>query len=219
MAECKPLIHLELMAARSQRGRVLSSLILMAAFLVAGVLATGAGRTSASAAATLWLAFTATIVHWARGAFDQDIHAGVLDTWQTSGQTFALEVLVVVRWVYQWLWHGIPLALAAVAGGATLGLVQSADVAGILCAGMLAAVWACMGIALLASALTTQHTSALLPVIALPLLAPIVIFGSALAQPQHAASALAGLAGMAVLVTCLVPFATAAALRIASEHA
>lgn len=218
MTPLRALVRLELAAARQLRGRIAESLTLMVAFLVAGGIAGGGALSAKTLPVTLWLAFTATLVHWTRGTFDRDKAVGILDNWQTSGHNFALEVLVLVRWGWQWLWWGVPVAFVGIVGATMLSQTQIDlnHFIGMLVA-MLAASWSALGIALLASSLSLNNNSQLLPLLTLPFLVPVIIFGAATMQAEHTESALAGLAGLAVITTAIVPFATAAALRICNE--
>lgn len=151
--------------------------------------------------------------------FRGDYEDGTLEQLFLSPQPVSL--LVGAKLLAQWLVTGLPLTLLAPLLGLGLGLER--DVVLVLTFSLLLGLPALVLTAGFASALVVglPRTGVLLPVLVLPLLCPVVIFGAgAVRAAQGGLSAEAPLYFLgAILVLCLcgVPLAAAAALRNALD--
>lgn len=151
--------------------------------------------------------------------FRDDYEDGTLAQWYVSRQPPA--ALVLVKLLAHWATSGLPLALLAPLFGLMLGLPATTMPA--LWTGLLLGT---LGLALVggfAAALTVALPRAglLLPLLVLPLICPIIIFGAgaarSAAQGLEATAPLYFLAALLVLFLTLIPLAGAAALRNAFE--
>ena len=151
--------------------------------------------------------------------FRGDHEDGTLEQLFLSPQ--AVSVLVAGKLFAQWLVIGLPLTLLAPLLGVGFGM--GADVIGVLILSLLLGMPALVLTAGFASALVVglPRTGVLLPVLVLPLVCPVVIFGAgAVRAAQSGLSAEAPLyflGAIAVLCACGVPLAAAAALKNALE--
>lgn len=121
-----------------------------------------------------------------------------------------------------WLLTGLPLVVLALPLSLQLGYPQGPPL-GVLCLGLLMGTPVLSLIGGFAAALTVALPRAglLLPVLVLPLMVPVVIFGSGAARAAQAGLDAAGpiyfVAALLVLTTTLLPWATTAALRNAFD--
>jgi heme exporter protein B len=151
--------------------------------------------------------------------FRGDHEDGTLEQLFLSPQ--AVSVLVGGKLLAQWLVIGLPLTLLAPVLGVALGM--PADVIVVLMTSLLLGMPALVLTAGFASALVVAlpRTGVLLPVLVLPLVCPVVIFGAgAVRAAQSGLPADAPLYFLgAILVLCVsgVPLAAAAALRNALD--
>ena len=191
--------------------------------VVAAVVPLGTGATPATLAAVgpgaLWIAaLLATLLSLDR-LFRDDVEDGSLDQLLLSPHPTAL--LAAGRITAHWLVTGLPL-LAASLPVALLLALPARSVPTLLGALALGTPTLSLGGAI-GSALTTgvRGRSLLLPLIALPLLVPVLIFGTlavrAAALGITAAGPLYFLAALFALALTLAPFATGAALAVGAE--
>ena len=171
------------------------------------------------APSVVWLgAVLAALVGMER-LFQADFEDGSLETLFLSPVPAALWV--AAKAFAHWLLIGAPLVLL----GPLLALMLGASpaVAGTLAAGLALGTPALVLIGGFAAALTlgSARAGVLVPVLVLPLMAPLVIFGAgaarASAQGLATAAPLYFLAALLVLMMTLLPWAIAAALRNALE--
>jgi heme exporter protein B len=151
--------------------------------------------------------------------FGADFEDGTLDQLLLSGQPAAMVELA--RAVSHWLVTGLPLVLAATP--VALMLNMDPDVIPVLLLGLLPgtallSLFGCTGAALVLGA---RRGGVLLPLLVLPLTAPVLIFGvaaaDAAASEQSPAAALLFLTALFAAAAPLCPIAAAAALRSAVE--
>ena len=128
---------------------------------------------------------------------------------------------MAIKLLAHWLISGLPLALLAWPLGLGLGL--NAEAAKVLGLGLLLGTPTLVLLGGFAAALTVglPRAGVLLPILVLPMLAPVLIFGAgavrAAAEGLDPAGPLYFLAALLALSVTLVPFAAAAALRNALE--
>lgn len=172
-----------------------------------------------AAPSILWVgALLAALLSLER-VFRGDHEDGTLEQQFLSPQPVSL--LVGAKLVAQWLLIGLPLTLLAPVLGFAFGIPREAIA--VLCGSLLLGLPALVMTAGFASALVVglPRTGVLLPVLVLPLVCPIVIFGAGAvraAQSGFSAEApLYFLAAILVLCLCGVPLAAAAALKNATD--
>jgi heme exporter protein B len=130
-------------------------------------------------------------------------------------------LILAMRLLAHWLLTGLPLALLAAPLGAALGLEPR--VLPVLVAGLLLGTPLLSLIGGLAASLTVglPRAGVLLPILVLPLVTPVVIFGAGSVRAAQAgldaAPPLYFLAAVLALAATLIPWACAAALRNALD--
>jgi heme exporter protein B len=163
----------------------------------------------------VWIAAALAVLATLERLFQADLEDGSLDQMLLSRAP--LEWLVLAKGAAHWCAVGAPLALA----GAPAAIALQAPperIAGIvlsLALGMAAFI----GVGLIGAALTAgvKRGGVLIALIVLPLFAPPIIFGSAVAAGEDVSAALAILTGCALGAAALGPIAAAAALRLQAE--
>ena len=184
-------------------------------------LGTGAGPATLSAVApgALWIAALLAALLSLDRLFREDLEDGSLDQLLLSPHPPAL--LAAGRIAAHWLLTGLPLLVAALPVAVLLGLPMRSlpTLLGALALGTATLSLAgAIGAALTAG---VRGRSLLLPLIALPLLVPVLIFGTlavrASAIGVSAAGPLYFLAALLALAVTLAPFATGAALAVGAE--
>jgi len=151
--------------------------------------------------------------------FGADFDDGALDQLLLAGQPAAMVALA--RAVSHWLVTGLPLIIAA--GPVALMLNLDPTVVPVLLAGLLpgTALLSLFGSTGAALVLGARRGGVLLPLLVLPLAAPVLIFGvaaaDAAASEQSPAAALLLLCALFAAALPLCPLAAGAALRSAAE--
>jgi heme exporter protein B len=151
--------------------------------------------------------------------FGADFDDGSLDQLLLSGQPAASVALA--KAVSHWIVTGLPLLVAAVPVSLMLNL--DADVVPVLLAGLLpgTALLSLFGSTGAALVLGARRGGVLLPLLVLPLTAPVLIFGvaaaDAAASEQSYAAPLLLLSALLAAALPLCPLAAGAALRSAAE--
>lgn len=192
--------------------------LLVAAIFPLGV-AANEPSLSRYAPAIVWVAALLASLMTLERVFRSDFDDGTLELLALS--PVPLPLLVLVKLVAQWLVGGLPLALLAWPLGLGLGLDAAA--ARTLGAALLLGTPTLVLLGGFAAALTVglPRAGVLLPILVLPLLAPVLIFGAGAARMAgerlDAAAPLYFLGALLVLSLTLIPFAAAAALRNALE--
>jgi heme exporter protein B len=211
----------ELRLATRQRAEWALPLVFYA--VVATLFALGASPDApwlkVAAPSILWVgALLAALLSLDR-VFRGDHEDGTLEQLFLSPQ--AVSLLVGGKLLAQWLLIGLPLTLLAPVLGFTLGM--PADVIRVLMVSLLLGLPALVLTAGFASALVVglPRTGVLLPVLVLPLVCPVVIFGAGAVRAAQsglpADAPLYFLGAILVLCVCGIPLAAAAALRNALE--
>lgn len=211
----------ELRLAARRRAEWMQPLLFYA--VVATLFALGAAPDApwleVAAPSILWVgALLAALLSLDR-VFRGDYEDGTLEQYFLAPQPVSL--LVGGKLLAQWLVMGLPLTLLAPLLGLALGLER--EVIMVLALSLLLGLPALVLTAGFASALLVglPRTGVLLPVLVLPLLCPVVIFGAgAVRAAQSGLSAEAPLyflGAILVLCVCGVPLAAAAALRNALD--
>ena len=151
--------------------------------------------------------------------FRGDYDDGTLEQFFVSPQP--VSVLVAGKLLAQWLVIGLPLTLLAPVLGVAFGM--GAEVIGVLLLSLGLGLPALVLLAGFASALVVglPRTGVLLPVLVLPLVCPVVIFGAGAVRAAEggapADAPLYFLGAILVLCVCGVPLTAAAALRNALD--
>lgn len=217
MSALAAVVARELRLAGRSRADVVQPLMFYA--LVATIFPLGVAPNSpwlqSFAPALLWVgALLAALLAFER-TFRGDFEDGTLEQMFLGASPPSL--LVFGKLLGSWIVTGVPLVLLAPVLGLMLGL--KAAVLGVLTLGLLLGTPAIFFIGGFSGALTVglPRAGVLLPILVLPMASPIVIFGAgavraaAVGAPFEAP--LYFLAAILVLCLCLVPLATAAALR------
>ena len=146
--------------------------------------------------------------------FGADLEDGSLDLLLLSG--LAPSAVAAAKALAHWLVTGLPLLLAA--GPLCIMLRMPEDAIGPLILGLLpgTAVLSLLGAMGAAIVLGARRGGVLLPLLVLPLTAPVVIFGVSAADAPSARAPLLLLAALLAAAAALCPLAAGAALRSAS---
>lgn len=181
--------------------------------------APGAPWLRVAAPSILWVgALMAALLSLDR-VFRSDVEDGTLEQLMLAPPP--LWLLVAAKLAALWVVVGLPLTVLAPLLAISLGVEASA--VGVLLVSLLLGMPALVFVAGFASALLVglPRAGMLLPVLVLPLLAPVVIFGAGAVREAQSGlpseAPLYFLAAILVLAVCGVPLAAAAALRNAVE--
>jgi heme exporter protein B len=167
--------------------------------------------------AAIWIAAVLAVLLGMDGLFRSEIEDGTLEQLIVSRQSIGLWALVKVG--VHWLTSGFVLALLSVLSMPLFGL--NANEAGVLALSLLLGTPILTLIAAIAAALTVslRSGSILMSLIALPLQLPVLIFATGAVEVLRTGGAvlpiLALLTAGLILSVIFVPFALAAALRLA----
>ena len=167
----------------------------------------------------LWIAVLLAAMLPLTTHYGQDLEDGTLEQYVLAGQS--LIAICVAKTVALWLVAGVPLVLVSGLAASSYGVPSEA--LPVLLATLGFGSFALCGIGGIAAALTVgvQRASALVSLLVLPLMVPVLIFGtravSLAASGESAAGPVYLVAAVAVLVATLAPWATAVALRISLE--
>lgn len=171
------------------------------------------------APALVWIAALLASLMTLERVFRNDYEDGSLE--QLALAPLPLPLSVLAKLAAHWLLGGLPLVLAAPLLAAGLGLDAAAGRA--LTLALLLGTPTLVLLGGFAAALTVglPRAGVLLPILVLPMLSPVLIFGAgaarAAAQGLDPTAPLYFLAALLALSLTLVPFAAAAALRNALE--
>ncbi|MEK6805349.1 MAG: heme exporter protein CcmB [Pseudomonadota bacterium] len=169
--------------------------------------------------AILWMGALLAALLGLERVFRSDFEDGTLE--QLFLAPVPVSFLVLGKLLAAWLVLGLPLALLSPLLGLLLGLSMHA--AGVVMLGLLLGTLSLFFLGGFSSALLVglPRAGVLLPVLVLPLVSPILIFGAGAARAAMSGSSaeapLYFLAAIAVFCICLIPLATATALRNAFE--
>lgn len=179
----------------------------------------GSGLLSQFAPAMIWVAVLLAALIGAEKPYREDFEDGTVE--QLVLAPVPLSWLMLCRMLMQWLVTGLPVSLLAIPAAAALGVPSAAWP--VLIVGLLLGAPVLAAIAGFAACLTVAMPRAglLLPILVLPLMAPVVIFGSgavrAVLGGLPVAAPLYFLAALLLLSLCLAPWGMAAALRNALD--
>ena len=171
------------------------------------------------APAIVWIAALLASLMTLEKVFRSDFEDGTLELLAQAGTP--LPLLVATKLAAHWLLGGLPLAMLAWPLGMGLGLDSTA--AQTLAISLLLGTPTLVLLGGFAAALTVglPRAGVLLPILVLPLLTPVIIFGAGAvrvaAEGLSPAPPLYFLGALLVLSLTLVPFAAAAALRNALD--
>lgn len=169
--------------------------------------------------AAIWIAAVLSILLGAESLFRSEIEDGTLEQLIIARQSLELWALVKVS--VHWLTSGFVLVLLSMLSMPLFGL--NANEAGILALSLLLGTPILTLLAAVAAALTVslRSGSILMSLIALPLQLPVLIFATGAVEVLHAGGAVlpifALLGAGLILSLIFIPFALAAALRLAIE--
>lgn len=171
------------------------------------------------APAIVWIAALLATLMTLEKLFRSDFDDGTLE--QLALSPTPLSINVAAKLLAQWFLGGLPLVLIAPLLG--LGLGMGADAIYALTMGLLLGTPTLMLLGGFAAALTVglPRAGVLVPILVLPMLAPVIIFGAgaarAASQGLDSSAPLYFLAAVLVLSLTLLPLATAAVLRNALD--
>jgi heme exporter protein B len=167
------------------------------------------------AAGVLWVAAVLAALLSLDRLFQADYEDGGLDLMALS--PLSMEAVALAKIVAHWLTTGLPLTAIAALLAVAYGLPEPATVA--LVAALLIGTPAVSAIGGIGAALTLsiRRGGLILPFIVLPLVAPVVIFGSGAVEAVLDGLQNGGLlflAAFSLLAVALAPFAAAAGVRL-----
>lgn len=171
------------------------------------------------APAIVWIAALLASLMTLERVFRTDFEDGTLE--QLALSPLPLPLNIAAKLLAHWLMSGLPLALIAPLLGIGLGMKGAATEA--LTVALLLGTPTLTLLGAFAAALTVglPRAGVLVPLLVLPMLAPVLIFGAGAARAAEsgldASAPLYFLAAIGVLSATLIPFATAAVLRNALE--
>ncbi|MEL7311266.1 MAG: heme exporter protein CcmB [Pseudomonadota bacterium] len=151
--------------------------------------------------------------------YAQDYEDGTLEHYLLSGQS--LVAICIAKTVGLWLVAGLPLVLASLVVSGSYGLAPSTF--GVMSITLASGSYALCALGAVAAALTVgvQRASALIALLVLPMMVPVLIFGtraiSLTATNMPAKGPIYLVLAVTLLAALLTPLATAAALRISME--
>jgi len=163
----------------------------------------------------VWIAAALSILATLERLFQADLEDGSLDQMLLSPAP--LELITFAKGAALWVAIGLPLTLAG--APAAIALHAPVDRLPSIVISLALGTAAFIGVGLVGAALTAsvKRGGVLLALIVLPLFAPPIIFGAAVASGEDVTAALSILAGCALGAAALGPIAAAAALRLQAE--
>ena len=214
-------VRRDVRAALRRPGEAATPVVFFVVVAAVFPLATGAGPAALAVVGpgALWIAALLAALLSLDRLFREDLEDGSLDQILLSPHPTAL--LAAGRIAAHWLVTGLPLLVASLPVALLLALPARSMPALLLALALGTATLSLTGA--IGAALTTgvRGRSLLLPLIALPLLVPVLIFGTLAARAAAIGVTAAGpiylLAAVFVLALTLAPFATGAALGIGAE--
>ena len=219
---CREFLRRDLMLAYRRRGEILTPLIFFAmitTFFPFGLQDTSPRLLSAIGPAVIWIDALLAMLLAQSALFAHDYEDGTLEQLVLSPQP--LELLVLMRVAANWLVTGLPVVIGGAVVAAML-FVPARDI-GTVVAGLLLGtpVLTLLGTLVAALTVSLRQAAVLGPVLVLPLVTPVLIFGAhstTLAmEGQSTTQAFEALAAMFILSVSLLPAAAAVALRISHE--
>jgi heme exporter protein B len=167
-------------------------------------------------APVVWLAMALSMLTVLERLFQADLEDGTIDLF--AGSPAPMTLLTAAKGAALWVANGLPLALAG--GVAAIALQTPPAAVPALMASLAVGAGAFVGLGLIGAALAagTQRGGLLIALIVLPLYAPTIIFGAAVADRAVSGEAFAGpfafLAATTLAAITLGPPFAAAALKV-----
>jgi heme exporter protein B len=163
----------------------------------------------------VWIAAALAMLAMLERLFQADLEDGSLDQMLLSPAP--LELIVFAKGVALWCAVGAPIAIAG--APAAIALQAPADRVHLIVASLGLGTAAFVGVGLVAAAVTAsvKRAGVLIALVVLPMFAPPIVFGAAVASGEKVAAAMSILAGCALGAAALGPLAAAAALRLQAE--
>lgn len=171
------------------------------------------------APAVLWGSALLACVFGLETLYRQEIRDGWLE--QVATSTWPLPLLLGIKLFTHWCFTGLPVCLASLMVGYSLGL--SSEATGVAAISLALGTPALIGLGSIAAALTANLTGGamLSALLVLPLYVPVMVFGaSAIELAQNGGESTAPLYLLScflLLTLCLAPLASAMALRAVAE--
>ena len=209
------LIMRELILSRRQAGDSVAALLffVIAASLFPFALGPGAQVLGGIAPGIIWVVALLAALLPLNRLFGADFEDGSLDQLMVSG--LPASAVAFAKMIGHWLTTGLPLLIIA----GPVAIMLRLDPSGVpqLLASLLPGTMLFSLVGGMAAAITlgARGGTVLLPLIALPLMIPAVIFGAAGAISAHATPEFAMLFGLLSLFLPMAPLAAAGALRAA----
>ncbi len=209
------LIRRELILSRRQAGDSVAALLffVIAASLFPFALGPGAQVLGGIAPGIIWVVALLAALLPLNRLFGADFEDGSLDQLMVSG--LPASAVAFAKMIGHWLTTGLPLLIIA----GPVAIMLRLDPSGVpqLLASLLPGTMLFSLVGGMAAAITlgARGGTVLLPLIALPLMIPAVIFGAAGAISAHATPEFAMLFGLLSLFLPMAPLAAAGALRAA----
>ena len=171
------------------------------------------------APAVLWVGALLSALLTLDRLFRSDYEDGTLEQYFTAATP--VGVVVAAKLAAHWLLTGLPLVLLAAPLAAVLGLPSAVIAPLVIALALGTPVLSLVGGFAAALTIGLPRGGALLPVLVLPLMTPVLIFGSGAVRAAQGgfdpAAPLYFLAALLVLCLTLIPWAAAAALRNAFD--
>ncbi|MGD9980864.1 MAG: heme exporter protein CcmB [Hyphomonadaceae bacterium] len=163
----------------------------------------------------VWIAAALAMLAVLERIFQADLEDGSLDQMLLSPAP--LELIVFAKGAALWCAVGLPIAVAGAL--AAIALQAPVERIPIIVASLAIGAGAFSGVGLIGAAVTAsvKRGGVLIALIVLPLFAPPIIFGAAVASGEDVVAAMSMLIGCALGAAAIGPVAAAAALRLQAE--
>jgi heme exporter protein B len=163
----------------------------------------------------VWIAAALAMLAVLERLFQADLEDGSLDQMLLSPAP--LELIVFAKGAALWCAVGAPIALAG--APAAIALQAPVERVHLIVASLGLGTAAFVGVGLIGAAVTAsvKRAGVLIALVVLPLFAPPIVFGAAVASGEEIAAAMSILAGCALGAAALGPLAAAAALRLQAD--
>ena len=207
------LLH-EWRQTHANAGGLAASLLFVFAVVAVAAFAIGADlpRLAATGPAILWIAVLLAALLGNERLFEADLHDGTLDVLRTGGTRVLLYGAAKLS--AKWGFGVLPLVLVSPFAGALLAMPGAAILGTFLT--LLAGSFALASLSAFGAALAGRGNAVLGPIVVMPLLVPVVIFGASAASAFGTAgfaSPFLFLCAASVAATAVAPVAIAAALE------
>ncbi|KTD51772.1 heme exporter protein CcmB [Legionella quinlivanii] len=164
----------------------------------------------------IWTAMLLSLLLASERIFQQDYEDGIIEQWLISG--FSLNLIIVAKLCVHWLFSIIPMLIFCPLLAFLFNF--SFQEAALLAASLILGTPAILALCVLAAAFSTrlQQKGIFMALILLPLVIPVMIFGSgaclAALEGSSASAYLAILAALSLVAVSFLPFAISTVIRI-----